>query len=267
MSPSLLTEMSMFSGLVWRGMLVSFGSTTGIVCVTTGIVIRKMMSSTSITSTSGVVLMDETTSSSSPLEPTFMAMARSASSALGRGRAHPRAHQHAVQIATEAAHRFHRHFVAPDQPVVAEHRRHRDGETHGRHDQRLADRPGDLVDRGLAGDADGRQRVIDAPDGTEQAHERRRRADRGQEREAVLKSALDVVETTLHAHRDPGVVVDVLGQRAFVVLARLDAAVGDEAERAVLVQGLGAIAQRLRLEERALRAFGLRAELETLVEL
>src|SRR5450755_552496 len=135
MSPSLLTEMSMFSGLVWRGMLVSFGSTTGIVCVTTGIVIRKMMSSTSITSTSGVVLIDETTSSSSPLEPTFMAMARFPSSALGRGRAY----QHAVQIATEAAHRFHRHLVAPDQPVVAEHRRHRDRQTHGRHDQRLAD--------------------------------------------------------------------------------------------------------------------------------
>ena len=38
-------------------MLVSFGSDTWIVCVTTGIVIRKMISSTSITSTSGVVLI------------------------------------------------------------------------------------------------------------------------------------------------------------------------------------------------------------------
>ena len=48
-------------------MLVSFGSVSGTVCVTTGIVIRKMISSTSITSTSGVVLIVETTSSSSLL--------------------------------------------------------------------------------------------------------------------------------------------------------------------------------------------------------
>src|SRR6476619_6331933 len=136
MSPSLLTEMSMFSGLVWRGMLLSFGSCTGIVWVTTGIVIRKMMSSTSITSTSGVVLMEETTSSSSPPEPTVMAMARPSASA--RRRRDARAHQHAVQVAAEAANRFHRHLVAPDQPVVAEHRRHRDREADGGHDQRLA---------------------------------------------------------------------------------------------------------------------------------
>ena len=92
MSPSLLTEMMMFSGLVWRAMLVSFGSATGTVCVTTGMVIRKMISSTSITSTSGVVLIVETTSSSSLDEPTVMAMAalrsdgqRVAAAALMRG--------------------------------------------------------------------------------------------------------------------------------------------------------------------------------------
>src|SRR6185295_15473465 len=147
MSPSLLTEISMFSGLVCRAMLVSLGSWTAIVCVTTGIVIRKMMSSTSITSTSGVVLIAETTSSSSPsAEPTVIAMA--GSSALGggdRGGHRPCAHQHAVQVGTEAAHRLHRDLVAADEPVVAEHRRHRDRQTDGGHDERLADRAGNLV--------------------------------------------------------------------------------------------------------------------------
>jgi hypothetical protein len=43
--------------------------------VTTGMVIKKIISSTNITSTKGVVLIAEiTASSSSELEPTFMAM-------------------------------------------------------------------------------------------------------------------------------------------------------------------------------------------------
>ena len=74
-SPSRLTEISMFSGRVWRAMLVSLGRVIAIDCVTTGMVIRKMISSTSITSTSGVVLIVLVTSSSSPPEPMFMAMA------------------------------------------------------------------------------------------------------------------------------------------------------------------------------------------------
>ena len=49
--------MVMFSGLVWVGMLTAFGTCTGTVLVITGMVIRKMISSTSMTSTSGVVLM------------------------------------------------------------------------------------------------------------------------------------------------------------------------------------------------------------------
>jgi hypothetical protein len=43
--------------------------------VTTGIVIRKMISNTSITSTRGVVLIAFKTSSSSPDGPIFIAMA------------------------------------------------------------------------------------------------------------------------------------------------------------------------------------------------
>ena len=172
-----------------------------------------------------------------------------------------------MEVGAEAAHRLHRHLVAAHEPVVAEHRRHGDRQADRRHDQRFADRAGDLVDRRLAGDADRGQRVVDAPDRAEQADERRRRADGGEEGKAVLKPALDVVDAALHAHRHPRVVVDVLGERAFVVLAGADAAVGDEAEGAAGLQRLGAFLQRLRLEERALRGLRLGAQLQALVEL
>jgi hypothetical protein len=75
-SPSRSTAITMFSGLVCVTWLRSSGSLSGTVCVTTGMVIRKMISSTSITSTNGVVLIAETTSSSSlDSEPTFMPIA------------------------------------------------------------------------------------------------------------------------------------------------------------------------------------------------
>src|ERR1700724_3173376 len=72
MTPFLSTAMVMFSGLVWVGMLTAFGRSTFTVLVITGIVIRKMMSSTSITSTSGVVLIEAIAPPSSP--PTLIAM-------------------------------------------------------------------------------------------------------------------------------------------------------------------------------------------------
>ena len=67
MLPSASTAMLMFSGLVCVGMLAAFGRSTFTDCVITGIVIRKMISSTSITSTSGVMLISDIgLSSSSP---------------------------------------------------------------------------------------------------------------------------------------------------------------------------------------------------------
>ena len=78
-SPSRSTASTMFSGLVCVGRLRSLGRSSLIVCVTTGMVMRKMISNTSITSTSGVVLMVEVIwSSSSPsAAPTCMAIAGS----------------------------------------------------------------------------------------------------------------------------------------------------------------------------------------------
>src|SRR6266850_850952 len=71
--PSRSTAMTMFSGLVCVGRLRSFGSSSATFCTTTGMVMRKMISSTSITSTSGVVLICEFRSSSSAC-PTCIAM-------------------------------------------------------------------------------------------------------------------------------------------------------------------------------------------------
>ena len=73
----------MFSGFVSRISLRSFGSSTGTDVTTTGIVIRKMISNTSITSTRGVVLIVEMGSSSSAQEPTFIAMAYPRATTLG----------------------------------------------------------------------------------------------------------------------------------------------------------------------------------------
>jgi hypothetical protein len=69
--------MVMFSGLVWVGMLTAFGISTFARFWITGTVIRKMISSTSMMSTSGVVLMsDMDVASSSSAGPTLIDMSR-----------------------------------------------------------------------------------------------------------------------------------------------------------------------------------------------
>ena len=73
--PSLFTEMVTFSGLVWVGMLTALGRSTFTLLLITGIVIRKMMSITSMTSTSGVVLMLDITGIPPPPPPEGMLIA------------------------------------------------------------------------------------------------------------------------------------------------------------------------------------------------
>src|SRR5882672_354736 len=191
--PSRSTAMTMFSGLVWVGRLRSRGRSTGMFCTTTGMVIRKMMSSTSITSTSGVVLICEFRSSSSAW-PTCIAM----SERLVRSVA--AAEQRHLHSAAEAAHLFHGDAVAAHQPVVAEDRGNRDGEAQRGHDERFAHRSCDLVDRRLPGDADRRERMVDAPDRAEQADERRGGADRGEERQPGLQAVVDHVDRAIERH-------------------------------------------------------------------
>src|SRR5256712_2718988 len=145
--PSRSTAITMFSGLVCVGRLRSRGSSTGTFWITTGMVMRKMMSSTSITSTSGVVLICEFRSSSVSC-PTVIAM----SDRLVRGVA--AAEQRHLHGAAEAPHVLHGDAVAAHEPVVSQHCRDGHRETERGHDERLADRPRHLVDRRLSGDAD-----------------------------------------------------------------------------------------------------------------
>src|ERR1700737_1345606 len=67
----------MFSGLVCVGMLTALGRSTFTVLLMTGIVMRKMISNTNMTSTSGVVLIFATTDCSSEEPPTFIDILRS----------------------------------------------------------------------------------------------------------------------------------------------------------------------------------------------
>src|SRR3569833_1904144 len=96
-----------FSGFVSRISTRSLGSVTGIDVVTTGMVIRKMISSTSITSTRGVVLIADMTSSSSPeAGPTAIAMARLLSGVVRRAALRGAAggtHEHGVEFVGELA--------------------------------------------------------------------------------------------------------------------------------------------------------------------
>src|SRR5436190_3517502 len=213
MLPSRSTAMTMFSGLVCVGRLRSYGSSNATFCTTTGMVMRNMISSTSITSTSGVVLICEFRSSSSAW-PTCIDMSDHLVRAVAA------AEQRHLHRAGEAAHLFHRHAVAAHEPVVAEHRGHRHGEAEGGHDQRLAHRTGDLVDRRLAGDADGGECMVDAPDRAEETDERSGRADGGEEGEASLQPVVDHVDRSIERHGEPGVEVDLLLGHRRVILDR-----------------------------------------------
>src|ERR1035437_3930775 len=200
--------MMMFSGLVSRISTRSLGSESLIEVVTTGMVMRKMMSSTSITSTRGVVLMADMTASSpsSSLEPTFMDMGAAFSGFLDR------AQYHGVQVLAEGAHVVHDGFVASHQPVVSEHGGYRYGQADGGHEQGFTDRAGDFVDGGLAGDANRSERMVDAPDGAKQTNEWGDGADGGQKGQAPLGVALDAFDGTPDAQGDPVVEVNMAHQ-------------------------------------------------------
>src|SRR5271155_3965893 len=112
----------------------------------TRIVMMKMMRSTNITSTKGVTLMSDIASPSSPL-PTLIAMGFFLASRYGcrfhyRGRrrlVHTQAHLRAgnqigMQLMGEVADALLRALVAAQKNVVAQHRRHRHGQTDSGHD-------------------------------------------------------------------------------------------------------------------------------------
>src|SRR6267378_2371198 len=155
----------MFSGLLVRGWFDSLGRFSLIEVTTTGIVIRKMISSTSITSTRGVMLICELASLTPREPPTLMPIWFSS-------RGCRRGQKHGAQLRPECCHVVQCARVATDQPVVAKHGRHGHRQPEGGHDQSFADRTGHLVDACLAGDSNRRERIEDAPDRAEQTDER-----------------------------------------------------------------------------------------------
>src|SRR3990167_6978866 len=138
----------MFCGLVCSGSLVACGRSMFTACFMTGTVMMKMMSSTSMTSTSGVMLISFITSSVSSWVPKAMAFSSGlphrndlASAAAG----HPRPRDEiGMQVVGEAVELGQDGLVAAHQRVVAQHGRNGHGQTERGHDQGLADRACDL---------------------------------------------------------------------------------------------------------------------------
>src|SRR5687768_12330259 len=189
---------------------VASGSSILTLWAISGAVIMKMISSTSITSTRGVTLI----SAIGPPPPLLLLKAivglrrQRRASALGRdGRfADARAGgEEVVQVVREGVEAGVRVAVHAYEEVVREHRRDGDEQTERGHDQRLADRAGDGVDRRLAGSTDADQRAVDAPHGTEQADERGGRAHGREPGQAVLELG------ALARHRLAQGAVDELG--------------------------------------------------------
>src|SRR5688572_20068130 len=84
------------------------------------------------------------------------------------------AHEVRMQIGREIAQALADALVAAKQPVLAHDRRTGDEQAERRHDERLADGTGNLVDAGLAGQGDRDERVQNAPHRAEQTDERSR---------------------------------------------------------------------------------------------
>ncbi len=171
-----------------------------------------------------------------------------------------------MQLVGEARQLFDDRLVAADQPVVGEHRRNRDDEAKGGHDQRLADRAGDGVDRGLTGGADLHEGAIDADDGSEQSDERSGRTHGGEEGEAARKTRLDSALAARQRVEHPIVLVDRIGQLVMLLKGE-DAVVDDLPIGAVLLQLGSALAQVRRLPEAGAGAFTLVDDLLLLEQL
>ena len=94
-------------------------------------------------------------------------------------------------------------FVAAHQGVVAQHGGNGHGQAQGGHDECFPNRAGHFVDGGLAGGADAQQRVVNAPDGAEQPHERGGGTHRGQHRQAALQPGGEFVNAVAQLAGDP----------------------------------------------------------------
>src|SRR5436190_8729392 len=207
-APAASIANSIFSGFWMSAVELALGRSSLTAWVSSGAVTMKITSSTSTTSINGTMLISaigwlafllrsklpKAMAVSSGLLDGAQCHAAGAQRAALQGAAH---RQEGQQLEGEGVELGVEHAVGTGQPVVAHHRRQRDGEADAGHDQRLADWPRDLVEHARAGHADGDQRVINAPHRAEQADERRGGADGGKHGEAVLERGGLLVEHLL----------------------------------------------------------------------
>src|SRR5215216_4459045 len=139
-----------------------------------------MMSSTSMTSTSGVTLMSDLTP---PPPPKFIAMVNSPiANASGR-----LLDEVVDQLRRGVVHLDVEVFETAGQEVVEPHRRNRDEQTERGFDEGFCDTGRHGADTTRAGRRDTHERVDDADDGAEQSDEGRRGTDRCEGIHALLE--------------------------------------------------------------------------------
>ncbi len=139
-------------------------------------------------------------------------------------------------------------LVARLQIVVGEHGGNGDEQAERGHDQRFADRAGDLVDRSRTGDADIDQRAVDADHRTEQADERRGRTGSSEERQARSELCVDRRFRTRERAVQPVMRFETVGHLLMLFFGD-DTVVDDLAPGGVLLQLGGAFLEAVGLPE------------------
>src|SRR5690349_3818237 len=163
--------------------------------VSAGIVMTNATSSTSMTSTSGVMLISLSTSVSSEVETaiSIAPLDTDRLQAVDFLRA-PIGAQHGMlcevqEVVGEVVEVRGDRLHSTHEEVESEHRGNGDRDADARGDQRFADGARDHVDGGVADAADVLHRGHDSPDRPEQTHEWRCAADAGEYRETTFQGA------------------------------------------------------------------------------
>ncbi len=140
---------------------------------------------------------------------------------------------------------FHTADPAPEQ-VVGQHGGNGHGQARRRHDQRLADRTGDAIDRYRSAPGQRRERMVDAPDRAEQADERRRGSHGGQQHLPELQASQDAVQCITQDARELLGALATRGQRAGLgVVGDAGGGVHQGPYQAVRIDGHQTLARRL----------------------
>src|SRR5690606_3882373 len=192
------------------------GRSTFIEWVSTGTVMMKIISNTSMTSTRGVMLISLMTSSLSSSPPPNAILARLFLGGFSGFEFGYRitvtgfaagwrstGNEVSVQLMCKTVELAQNTFITPIQGVIAQYCRNRDGQAESRHDQRLANRACHLVDARRTRNPDPHQRVVDAPHSAKQTDEGSGGAYRSQHRQSSLQALCAFVDGAAQAGGKP----------------------------------------------------------------